>query len=251
MKKGCGYAKMLEVLKPSSCRIMAPCPNARRCGGCRIMEMSYAGQLQFKERKVRADLEKIGGLKDLNILPIISMRCGRESSGLANSVPVRYRNKTQFPIGRDKEGNIIAGFYAGRTHSIIDTEDCLAAPEVCSRILCAVKEFLKQHRISIYNEKTGQGLVRHLVLRTGFRTGEVMVCLVLNGESLNEESYAQNVILTRPLWIKCKIFRFPAAAERAGRRLSDILHLHQHQYGKHQCHSWKEEPLSLRTTVYL
>ena len=186
MKKGYGFAKMLEVLNASSCRIDAPCPNARRCGGCQIMEMSYEEQLRFKEQKVRNNLEKIGGFKGIEVLPIIGMDA-------KEVVPIRYRNKMQFPIGRDKEGNIVAGFFAGRTHSIINAEDCLVAPEVSNLILHTVKSFIEYHKISVYNEKTGQGLIRHLVLRTGYRTGEIMVCLVLNGGSLNENIYTKNV----------------------------------------------------------
>ena len=186
MKKGYGFAKMLEVLNASSCRIDAPCPNARRCGGCQIMEMSYEEQLRFKEQKVRNNLEKIGGFKGIEVLPIIGMDA-------KEVVPIRYRNKMQFPIGRDKEGNIVAGFFAGRTHSIINAEDCLVAPEVSNLILHTVKSFIEDHKISVYNEKTGQGLIRHLVLRTGYRTGEIMVCLVLNGGSLNENIYTKNV----------------------------------------------------------
>ncbi len=198
MKKGYGFAKMLEVVKPSSCRIDAPCPNARRCGGCQIMEMNYDEQLRFKEQKVKNNLEKIGGFKGISMLPIIGMKdavCTESDSDSLEKavVPIRYRNKMQFPIGRDKDGNIAAGFYAGRTHFIINTEDCLVAPEVSNLILHTVKTFIAEYKISAYNEKTGQGLVRHLVLRTGFHTGEVMVCLVLNGESLNENSYTQNV----------------------------------------------------------
>ena len=189
MKKGYGYARLIEVLKPSTGRITAPCEHARRCGGCQIMEMNYEEQLRFKERKVKNNLEKIGGLKGIEVLPIIGM----DLSENLTHVPLHYRNKMQFPIGRDKEGNIVAGFYAGRTHSIIDTSECLVSSEAGNRILQAVKEFLREHHISVYNEVTGQGLVRHLILREGFRTGEIMVCLVLNGESLNDGSYTHNV----------------------------------------------------------
>ena len=150
------------------------------------MEMSYEEQLRFKEQKVRNNLEKIGGFKGIEVLPIIGMDA-------KEVVPIRYRNKMQFPIGRDKEGNIVAGFFAGRTHSIINAEDCLVAPEVSNLILHTVKSFIEDHKISVYNEKTGQGLIRHLVLRTGYRTGEIMVCLVLNGGSLNENIYTKNV----------------------------------------------------------
>ncbi len=189
MKKGYGYARLIEVLEPSACRIDAPCENARRCGGCQIMEMSYEEQLRFKERKVKNNLEKIGGLKGIEVLPVIGM----DLTETGDSVPLYYRNKMQFPFGRDREGNIVAGFYAGRTHSIIDTDACFVSTEAGNRILQTVKQFLKEQHISVYNEVTGQGLVRHLILRQGRRTGEIMVCLVLNGESLNEGSYTQNV----------------------------------------------------------
>ena len=186
MKKGYGYAKLLEVLSPSPKRIPASCPHAKRCGGCQIMELNYEEQLAFKREKVRNNLEKIGGMKDAEVLPVIGM-------DTKEAVPLHYRNKMQFPIGRTADGKIAAGFYAGRTHYIIDTDQCPAAPEAVSRILCAVKEFLKEHRVSVYNEQTGQGLVRHLVLRVGFRTGEVMIMLVVNGSGLNDPDYTHNV----------------------------------------------------------
>lgn len=184
MKKDYGYAKTLEVTDSSPFRIKAPCALARRCGGCQLMELDYEKQLAFKERKVRMNLERIGGFRDPKILPIIGMEDRFFEEG---SVPLRYRNKMQFPIGRNRDGSIAAGFYAGRTHFIVDTEDCMAAPEVCSIILQCVRSFIGENKISVYNEQTGQGLVRHLVLRTGFFTGEIMVCLVLNGESLGGE----------------------------------------------------------------
>ena len=210
MKKGYGYGKMLEILEPSGSRVPPLCENARRCGGCQIMELRYDEQLRLKERKIRNNLEKIGGFQNPEILPILGMHPEASSfavfrktpSAGAEEVPevmpdrykpIRFRNKMQFPIGRDRDGNLVAGFYAGRTHTIINSEDCVTAPEVLSRILSAVRDFLEEYKISVYNENSGQGLVRHLVLRMGFWTGEIMVCLVLNGKSLNDNNYSQNV----------------------------------------------------------
>ncbi|MBR3245993.1 MAG: 23S rRNA (uracil(1939)-C(5))-methyltransferase RlmD [Parasporobacterium sp.] len=221
MKKDYGYAKMLEILKPSPGRVPPFCENARRCGGCQIMELKYSEQLRLKERKVRNNLEKIGGFKNPEILPIIGMseedcRILDPLSDNPDCVPTRYRNKMQFPIGRDRDGNLAAGFYAGRTHSIINTEDCSIAPEPLNRILHGVKAFLKEYKIPVYNEQTGQGLVRHLVLRMGFRTGEIMVCLVINGESLNDNNYSHNVdyesafvdkLRNLPLFCGCKVHK--------------------------------------------
>lgn len=192
MKKEYGFAKAIEITEPSGCRIEAPCRLSSRCGGCQIMEMSYPEQLRFKERKVRMNLERIGGLKNIPMLPILGAERQAEER-----VPLAYRNKMQFPIGPGKNGGIAAGFYAGRTHYIIDTESCPAAPEAANRILQAVRTFMQEQNISAYDEKTGKGLVRHLFLRTGFYTGEILVVLVLNGESLNEDFYAQNVDIDR------------------------------------------------------
>ena len=101
--------------------------------------------------------------------------------------PFRYRNKAQFPIGRDREGKLIAGFYAGRTHSIIPVEDCVLGVPVNREILACVLGYMEEFHVSPYDEKAHQGLVRHVLIRYGFRTGEIMVCLVVNGTSLPEE----------------------------------------------------------------
>ncbi len=186
VRKSYGYAKVLKVIKASPDRVEPPCENAARCGGCQLMEMSYERQLRFKEDKVREDLRRIGGLDSLP--PLGGGGCRRQTDeGSHIPTPVRYRNKLQFPIGRSKNGRVIAGFYAGRTHSIIDTEDCAAAPESGAKILMAVKRFIEDNEISVYDEKSGHGLVRHLMIRTGFRSGEVMVCLVINGDHLQDK----------------------------------------------------------------
>ena len=180
MKKGYGYAKVLQILNPSPHRVKPVCPLAERCGGCQTMQLSYDAQLHFKEEKVRNDLERIGGQQCEQFYPIIGMDCEQ---------PVHFRNKMQFPVGWDKEGHVVTGFYAGRTHYIIAAPDCpVAADPVCS-VTAAVRQFLENHRISTYREETGRGLVRHILIRTGFYTGQIMVCLVINGDCLMSEEY--------------------------------------------------------------
>ena len=175
MKKRYGYARLMEILVPSPDRIQAPCPVARQCGGCQIQQMSYERQLAFKENKVCNNLKRLGGL-DLSALKVESI-CGMEE-------PLHYRNKAQFPIGRDKNGKIIAGFYAGRTHSIIANTDCLLGAEENEAILNEVISWMEACKVEPYDEKTGKGLVRHVLIRKGFTTKELMVCLVINGKKI-------------------------------------------------------------------
>ena len=173
LKKTYGYARLIRLITPSPDRIAARCPVARQCGGCQIQAMRYSAQLRFKEAKVRNNLVRIGKFEHPPMEPIIGME-----------EPFRYRNKAQFPVGMSKDGRIIAGFYAGRTHAIIECEDCLLGVEENRVILDLVLEYMKEYHISPYEELTGKGLVRHVMIRKGFATGEVMVCLIVNGDSL-------------------------------------------------------------------
>lgn len=176
MKKTYGYARMTKLLVPSPDRIEARCPVARQCGGCQIQSMSYPVQLRFKENKVRNNLMRIGKFENPPMEPIIGME-----------EPFRYRNKAQFPIGYSKDGRRIAGFYAGRTHAIIECEDCLLGAEVNQKILETVLSHMEQFQIEPYEEQTGKGLLRHVMTRVGHSTGEIMVCLVVNGTKLPHE----------------------------------------------------------------
>lgn len=172
-KKNYGYARLMEVLEPSPDRVEPRCSCARQCGGCQIQALSYQRQLQFKEEKVRNVLERIGGFEKISLQPII---------GMEN--PYRYRNKAQFPIGTDREGRPIAGFYAGRTHTIIPQEDCVLGVRENKAILEVILGFMEEFSIPAYREEEGSGLVRHVLIRYGFATKEIMVCVVINGDRL-------------------------------------------------------------------
>ena len=180
LKKNYGYARVEEIITSSPYRIEPPCPLHRRCGGCQIQALSYEQQLAFKENKVRSNLQRIGGFSEEELervcLPIVGMEH-----------PFRYRNKAQFPVGQDKEGNLVTGFYAARTHAIIPVEDCLLGVKENKDVLSAVKEWMYQAQIPAYDEAAGTGLVRHVLIRYGFTTEEVMVCLVINGDGLPQK----------------------------------------------------------------
>ena len=177
-KKNYGYARLMNVVEASEYRVKElACPLARRCGGCQIQEMDYKRQLEFKEDKVRGNLLRIGEVPETLLDQITEPIIGMDE-------PFHYRNKAQFPIGTDKEGNIIAGFYAGRTHSIISNTDCALGVPVNQEILEKILDYMKEYQVSAYNEETHTGLVRHVLLRYGFTSHEIMVCPVINGTKL-------------------------------------------------------------------
>ena len=173
LKKNYGYARLEELQEASPFRAEAPCRISRSCGGCQIQQMTYQAQLDFKTEKVRQNLIRIGGLEAPEVLKCLGME-----------EPFRYRNKAQIPFGTDKEGKITAGFYARRTHSIIPQEDCLITFREAGDIVRLVKQWMTDHKVRPYDETTGQGLIRHVLIRKGFRTGEIMVCLIANGEKV-------------------------------------------------------------------
>ena len=175
-KKNYGYARLMRLIEPSPHRVEPICPVARPCGGCQLQMLDYAEQLRFKEKKIAQNLQRIGGMTEIPMEPIVGMES-----------PFRYRNKAQFPIGQDKNGKLITGFYAGRTHSIIENEDCLLGVEENREILRIVREFMEEFGVKPYDEEGHRGLVRHCLIRKGFATGEIMVCLVVNGRKLPKD----------------------------------------------------------------
>ncbi len=205
MKKTYGFARLIQVLEPSPWRIEPKCPVARACGGCQLQAMDYQEQLRFKERKIYHNLRRIGGLKQLALpgkggdidawdVDDEDIDAEGKDAGVVEMEPIigmenpwRYRNKAQFPFGKDKDGRIVCGFYAGRTHAIIETDDCLLGVEENREILNTIRTYMEDFRIYPYEEASHTGLVRHALIRKGFSTGELMVCLVINGKKLPDE----------------------------------------------------------------
>lgn len=175
-----GYGRLLEILTPSPDRVEPLCPVARSCGGCQIQEIAYEKQLELKKQKVKDALDRIGGLSDYVIHDTLGCR-----------PPFRYRNKSQFPVGRDKSGRLIAGFYAGRTHCIVACPDCKIGIEENKDILDVVLSHMERCGIPPYDEKSHSGTVRHVLIRKGFRTGEIMVSIVINGDEIQQQ---QNLV---------------------------------------------------------
>jgi 23S rRNA (uracil1939-C5)-methyltransferase len=214
-KKQYGYAKLLEIVKASPDRVSAPCPIYDQCGGCQIQHMSYAGQLAWKRQLVVDNLQRIGKLnvlvedegqavqpeqtsteEQMNGSNRIRLRMegvmneeGDEQQGIrvlptmGMDEPWRYRNKAQVPIGA-AEGGLVGGFYAKGSHRIIDMDTCLIQHEHNDEVVAKVKELGSHLGISAYNEETGRGLLRHVVVKKAFRTGEMMLVLVTNGRDI-------------------------------------------------------------------
>jgi len=184
VKKNYGYGRLMKILTPSPSRVEPPCKVSRACGGCSLMAMDYKAQLDYKKSIIVNNLKRLGGI-DLEKKPDVI--------GMDN--PYRYRNKAQFPIGRDKNGKIVYGFYAGRTHDIIPCEDCLIGLEANRFILEVIKFHMEQFDIEPYDEVSHSGLVRHVLIRAGFTTGELMVCPVINGSSIpGEEELVKSLL---------------------------------------------------------
>lgn len=203
VKKQYGYARLVEVLRASPDRMEPPCAVFGRCGGCLLQHLSYEAQLGWKRQSVIDVLQRIGKLevaeeevarKAPNVTSSVE---GDDQVGIAQrefgvvvhptigmTDPWRYRNKSQVPIGADREGGLIAGFYAQASHRIIDLDACVIQHEANDRVVMKVKELGRKLGIPLYREETHEGLLRHVVVKVGFFTGELMVVLVTNGERI-------------------------------------------------------------------
>lgn len=230
-KKNYAFAKLIEIVKPSPYRVEPLCPKASSCGGCQLQAMSYQQQLKFKEDKVYNNLKRIGGITEFEMKPIMGMQelCleGKEENG-----PFHYRNKAQFPVGMNRDGQIVSGFYAGRTHSIVEVDSCALGmqrsenvmpdclmdeviggnedivsdeegqknvmPDVNACVMKLVKTFMEDRGIEPYDENSHKGLIRHVLIRVGAKTGQIMVCVVINGEKLPYAQELVELLLTIP-----------------------------------------------------
>lgn len=169
--KNFGFAIIEEIISPSPDRVNPVCPVSSKCGGCQLQHLSYQKQLEYKENIVKNNLERIGKAKDFVMHEII---------GMEN--PYFYRNKSQYPVRKGKDGQIKMGFYAGHTHSIIETEKCYIGTAENELVLKIIRAHMEKYKIEPYDEVEHKGLVRHILIRKGFATGEIMVCIVINGE---------------------------------------------------------------------
>lgn len=199
VKKTYGYGRLEKIVKSSPYRQEPVCSVSRQCGGCQIQCMKYPEQLKYKANKVKNNLVRLGGFDkefiDSVTEPVIGMDEEAFSICHTDHVGFGYRNKAQYPFGKDKKGNTICGFYAGRTHSIIANTDCaLGAPEN-KDILETILTWMNKYRIEPYDETTRRGYVRHALIRKGFHTGEIMVCLVINDEKLPKEQTLVSMLL--------------------------------------------------------
>ena len=199
------YAHLEQILQASPYRVEPLCPVARQCGGCQLQAMSYEQELIYKQNKVREDLIRIGGFSgeeiDAAMEPIVGMQDDPDG-------PWRYRNKAQIPVGYSnagsrnaagsRPGRVVAGFYAGRTHSIIPMTDCLLGEEINKDIVNRVLTYMELHKVPPYDEKTGKGLVRHILIRNGKSSGQIMVCIIVNGDSLPYEADLVDHLVTVP-----------------------------------------------------
>ena len=205
-KKNYAYAKVEKLLEASPYRITPLCPVAGKCGGCQLQHLSYEKELAWKEDRIAQSLIRIAGLSPEEV--------ERKKEGILGGVLSRYRNKAQYPVhsrkeirsggatsvsdwkvdgkwpgknkieAKEKSSDLNMGFYGFHSHRIIETEDCLINSAENPLILECIKEWAKEYKISGYEEETGKGLLRHIFLRKGFSTGEILLCLVLNGKSL-------------------------------------------------------------------
>ena len=206
VKKNYAYAKVEELLKPSPYRIAPLCPVAGKCGGCQLQHLSYEKELAWKEDRIAQSLIRIAGLSPEEV--------ERKKEGILGGVLSRYRNKAQYPVqsrkeirsggatsvsdwkvngkwpgknkieAKEKSSDLSMGFYGFHSHRIIETKDCLINSAENPLILNCIKDWAREYKISGYEEETGKGLLRHIFLRKGFSTGEILLCLVLNGKSL-------------------------------------------------------------------
>ena len=176
VNKSYAFAKALEILEKASERVDEDCETYKRCGGCSLRFIDYEATLDIKEDIVRNCLRKSLGRE-----PKVN-----KTLGMGN--PYNYRNKLQYPLGLDKNGNPAMGVYAKRSHEIIPVQKCLIQNELSEQIAKDTFEFVKKNNISVYNEKELTGTMRHIVIRLGVITGEIMLILVVNDKNFKKEA---------------------------------------------------------------
>ena len=170
------FGKIIEIIEKSPYRVEPDCGTYKRCGGCSLRHVEYDETLNMKQRMVENLVNKTFGKNTIKVLPTL---------GMGN--PYNYRNKAQFPVGLDKEGKPVMGVFAQRTHEIIPMRNCMIQNYYSEQIANFVFGYIKEHGISVYNEETGEGLIRHIVVKIGVKTHEIMCILVINGREFRGE----------------------------------------------------------------
>ena len=182
------FGKIINIIEKSKYRVEPDCGTYKRCGGCNLRHIEYEETLNMKQRVVEnlvnRNLANINQKNKIKVLPTL---------GMGN--PYNYRNKAQFPVGLDKEDKPVMGVFAERTHEIIPMRNCLIQNYYSEQIANFILGYIKQNNISVYNEKTGKGLVRHIVIKVGVRTHEIMCVLVINGKSFEQEKHLAKSII--------------------------------------------------------
>lgn len=177
VKKGFGFARLTELVEASEHRISPRCGVARPCGGCQLQAMSYEAQLDFKTDKVKNHLARLGQVTDLDVKPCLGME-----------EPWYFRNKAQYPVQMGKDSQLKIGFYAGRTHSIIEADACYIGQPENEIILKLIRQWMLDFKLKPYDEEKGSGLVRTIMIRNGYFTGEVMVCIVIRRQDKKQNA---------------------------------------------------------------
>lgn len=187
VNKGYAFGRLMELIEASPERVEPPCPIYKQCGGCQLQHLSYEGQLKAKEKMVREVLSRIGKLPDVPVHPVLGME-----------EPWNYRNKAQVPVG-EMEGGLVAGFYAKRSHEIVNMEECLIQVSHNDDTIQAVKNICEKHGVSAYDERNHKGILRHIMVRHGKVTGEIMVVLVTRtAELTHKKAIVEEIVRSVP-----------------------------------------------------
>lgn len=188
IKKDYAFAKLVEVIEAGPGRVEAPCPVYNNCGGCQLQHIDYDKELQFKQNNIKQLINRIAEIDEFKLMDV-----------LAADDDFRYRNKAQFPLKLDENDNITAGFYKRGSHDIVPNHNCLIQHPLINRILKITLEELNKFQLSVYNENTLRGLLRHLVIRVGSCTNQAILVMVTNGDDfIDKELIARTLIRKIP-----------------------------------------------------
>ena len=186
IKKDYAFAKLIKVIEAGSGRIEAPCPVYNECGGCQLQHIDYQKELEFKQNNIKQLINRIAGIEKFELKDV-----------LAADDDFRYRNKAQFPLKLDENDQITAGFYKRGSHDIVPNHDCLIQHPLINRILRVTLEELNKFQLSVYNENTLRGLLRHLVIRVGTCTNQGLLVMVTNGDDFIDKNLIAKTLMRK------------------------------------------------------